>query len=167
MGEYYWTRHSEFKMKQYALSEQRVRRVIRHPDRVEKSIVPGMVAVMQIAGTSKNRQEIWVMYEIKGKVKSEKGKGEEGEEKTSNLKSQISNIRSSSNFQLLNSKFQTMSPAQKFRLQRQQEFLAKKSGGGEGGKILRIISVWRYPGTSPERDPIPEDILDEIRDMMR
>ena len=27
---------------------------------------------------------------------------------------------------------------------------------------LRIISAWRYPGVSPKRDPIPEDILREL-----
>lgn len=27
---------------------------------------------------------------------------------------------------------------------------------------LKIISAWRYPGISPERDPIPSDILREI-----
>jgi hypothetical protein len=27
---------------------------------------------------------------------------------------------------------------------------------------LRIISAWRYPGVSPKRDPIPEDILQEL-----
>lgn len=27
---------------------------------------------------------------------------------------------------------------------------------------IRIISAWRYPGVSPKRNPIPEDILREI-----
>jgi hypothetical protein len=27
---------------------------------------------------------------------------------------------------------------------------------------LKIISAWRYPGVSPKRNPIPEDILREI-----
>lgn len=27
---------------------------------------------------------------------------------------------------------------------------------------VRIISAWRYPGVSPKRDPIPEEILQEI-----
>jgi hypothetical protein len=27
---------------------------------------------------------------------------------------------------------------------------------------LRIISSWRYPGVSPKRDPIPEEILREL-----
>jgi hypothetical protein len=31
---------------------------------------------------------------------------------------------------------------------------------------LRIISAWRYPGISPKRDPIPEEILDEIKNLI-
>ncbi len=154
-GSYVWTRHSEFKMKQYALSQQRVRRIIRHPDRVEKSIVPRMVAVMQIAGTSKNRQEIWVMYEV---VKSQK------------LQVESKNVqpgKAISNSQLPTPNFKTLSPAQKFRLQRQQEFLTKKGMSTENGKALRIISAWRYPGTSPARDPIPSEILEELQDIVR
>ncbi|MCX6767103.1 MAG: hypothetical protein NT170_05025 [Candidatus Moranbacteria bacterium] len=27
---------------------------------------------------------------------------------------------------------------------------------------IRLISAWRYPGVSPKRDPIPEDILREL-----
>lgn len=29
-------------------------------------------------------------------------------------------------------------------------------------KRIKIISAWRYPGVSPKRDPIPEEILREI-----
>ena len=29
---------------------------------------------------------------------------------------------------------------------------------------LRIISAWRYPGVSPKRNPIPEEILRELED---
>jgi len=28
---------------------------------------------------------------------------------------------------------------------------------------INIISAWRYPGVSPKRNPIPEEILNEIR----
>ena len=31
-----------------------------------------------------------------------------------------------------------------------------------GQQKIRIISAWRYPGVSPKRDPIPEDILREL-----
>ncbi|EKE10812.1 MAG: hypothetical protein ACD_15C00195G0003 [uncultured bacterium] len=29
---------------------------------------------------------------------------------------------------------------------------------------IKIISAWRYPGVSPEKNPIPEDILREIEE---
>lgn len=31
---------------------------------------------------------------------------------------------------------------------------------------LKIITAWRYPGKSPERDPIPKNILQEIRSII-
>ena len=31
---------------------------------------------------------------------------------------------------------------------------------------IKIITAWRYPGKSPERDPIPEEILSEIRNLL-
>jgi len=31
-----------------------------------------------------------------------------------------------------------------------------------GPNKIRIISAWRYPGVSPKRDPIPEDILRDL-----
>ena len=36
----------------------------------------------------------------------------------------------------------------------------------EKGKI-KIITAWRYPGKSPERDPIPLEILKEINMVTR
>lgn len=153
MENYVWTRHSEYKLQQYALSKQRIRRVIRHPDRIEKSIVPGMIAAMQIAGTSKNRQEIWTMYEIRSensscdlKIKSKKNTG---------LKNFEHNVLSRS-----------MSPAQRFRFERQEEFRLKNSIIKEDEKCFHVISVWRYPGTSSERDPIPKEILEDIRNIV-
>jgi hypothetical protein len=59
----FWTKHSREKMKHYRLSEARVKRVLWHPDRVEKGIAPGTVAKMQIAGSKKHPSEIWVMYQ--------------------------------------------------------------------------------------------------------
>ncbi|MEK7606932.1 MAG: hypothetical protein AAB444_01955 [Patescibacteria group bacterium] len=36
-------------------------------------------------------------------------------------------------------------------------------GEGSRRKALKIITAWRYPGISPERDPVPQEILDEVR----
>ncbi len=63
-GSLLWTKHSIEKMKFYGLSEQRVKRVLRNPKRVEEGIVPGTVAVMQAAGSKKRPSEIWTMYII-------------------------------------------------------------------------------------------------------
>ena len=98
---YLWTRHVQWKMRYYRLSESRIRRVLRHPDRTEQSIVEGAVAFMQRAGTSTRPSEIWVMG-----IPSPQGK-------------------------------------------------------------LILVSAWRYPGKSPERDPVPEDILQEVQELLR
>lgn len=92
---YFWTRHSQYKMRYYGLSPQRIKRVIRHPARTEEAIAPGLIAVMA-PSDSKKYSEIWAMYKL--------------------TKTQI-----------------------------------------------KIITAWRYPGKSPARNPIPQEILDEIR----
>jgi hypothetical protein len=33
-------------------------------------------------------------------------------------------------------------------------------------KKICIITVWRYPGVSPKRDPIPDSVLREIRNIL-
>lgn len=39
---------------------------------------------------------------------------------------------------------------------------AKIGLGSIGGEQIRIISAWRYPGVSPKRSPIPEEIWQEL-----
>ena len=108
-----WTRHAAFKMRQYGLTAQRILRVVKNPQRTEEGIVKNTIAVMQPAslrtkdGKRVWSQEIWAMYQIKGKSKNEKIK--------------------------------TFTPQK-----------------------IRLISAWRYPGVSPKRDPIPEEILREL-----
>jgi hypothetical protein len=58
---YAWTRHVKQKMLHYRMSPSLVKRIIRHPARMEEGIAPGTVAVMQPART-KRAQEFWVMY---------------------------------------------------------------------------------------------------------
>lgn len=75
-----FTRHSEYKMRQYGLSVQKIRGVIRNPKRREVGIVPKTVAVMQPVSIKKEndkparpgepvrsggetwKQEIWALY---------------------------------------------------------------------------------------------------------
>ena len=98
-----WTKHAIEKMKQYRLSEGRIRRVLHTPTRVEEGIAPNTIAIMQPAGTSRKPSEIWVMYQT---LKSTK------------------------------------------KLSKQSKKIAKKMK-------IKIISVWRYPGQSPLRQPPP------------
>jgi hypothetical protein len=74
-GELVFTKHSEYKMRQYNLSGQKVRGVIRNPKRREVGIMPKTVAVMQPLSVKKEngketwKQEIWVMYKEEGSKK--------------------------------------------------------------------------------------------------
>lgn len=59
----YWTKHAKGKMSYYQLSEKRVKRALRKPDRKELGIAPRTIAIMQTTGTKKRPTEIWVMYQ--------------------------------------------------------------------------------------------------------
>lgn len=65
MKELVWTSHSRAKMRQYGLSEGRIKRVIHSPFRTEEGIAEGTVAMMQKAGSEKNPYELWVMVSDK------------------------------------------------------------------------------------------------------
>src|SRR3989344_8529158 len=75
---YTWTNHVGRKMMLYVLSADRVKRVIRNPNRSEKGVAPNTVAVMQpgkmnaanMGKPASWKEEIWVMYaEKKGQPK--------------------------------------------------------------------------------------------------
>ena len=69
-GLFYWTKHSQEKLRQYGLSASRVKRLIRHPERIEAGIAPETWASMQTAGSKKHPYEIWIMYVIVGQIPS-------------------------------------------------------------------------------------------------
>jgi len=125
---YFWTTHSIYKMRQYGLSEQKIRNVIKSPFRKEEGIVKNTVAAMQPVSSKLDgkkkiwKQEIWVMYQIR---------------KAENPKSEIRNPK-----QFLKFKIQNFANQQ-----------------------IRIISAWRYPGVSPKRNPIPEEIIRELSEL--
>ena len=133
---YLWTMHSHDKMREYNLSESRVKRIVRHPTRVEKSIIEDeqIVAAMQPAG-GKNYTEIWVIYKL---------------EKSKSPSSQKSVKSEGINF-IENAAYKK---------------LLQQTGAFSSGKI-KVITAWRYPGKSPARDPIPEDILSDIRGILQ
>ncbi|MEK9155004.1 MAG: hypothetical protein AAB596_02990 [Patescibacteria group bacterium] len=47
----------------YHLSEQRVRRVLHAPARIEEGVAPNTIALMQSAGSLKRPYEIWTMIQ--------------------------------------------------------------------------------------------------------
>lgn len=96
MKPYAWTQHARMKMQFYKLSEGRVKRVVRVPDRVEEGIAPGTIACMQRNTTSTKPSEIWVMVH-------------------------------------------------------------------DTKDVRKVISAWRYPGTTKKGEPLPEEILAEFR----
>jgi len=97
--DYFWTKHSEAKMRFYGLSKQRVQRVLHTPKRIESGIALSTIAMMQVAGSQKHPYEIWVMLQ---KTKTRQ----------------------------------------------------------------KIISAWRYPGRTKAGEPLPEQILAEIRESL-
>jgi hypothetical protein len=128
-SKYIWTTHAWEKMQQYGISEQRVKRIVRFPKRIEEGILDGAVAAMSPCGRSavgrqpSHTSEMWVMYVIEN----------------SKLKAQKSKVGELDNI---------------------QSFL------GNTGRRFKIITVWRYPGVSPVRDAIPDDVLSEIRALL-
>lgn len=48
-----------------------------------------------------------------------------------------------------------------------QEIWVMYQQGAKGHGKIKIISAWRYPGKSPEHNPIPKDILEEVRDLLK
>ena len=67
---YLLTFHVRDKMRYYRLTEGRIKRIIRHPARVEEGILEGAMACMQPAG-GKQYSEIWAMYLVP-KINGEK-----------------------------------------------------------------------------------------------
>jgi len=66
----YWTKHSQAKMHFYGISENKAKRILRNPKRVEEGVAPKTIAMMQRAGSKKHPYEIWVMIQkIKAKTK--------------------------------------------------------------------------------------------------
>lgn len=121
---YEFTNHARVKMRQYGITESRVKRIIRYPERTEETVIEKAIAAMQKTGGKKDK-EMWVMYLIgKSKIKSQKSKNEEDDER-----------EGISNFSL---------PVRK----------------------IKVITAWRYPGVSPRRNPIPDEVLAEVRDLL-
>lgn len=128
---YFFTRYSKMKMKHYGISENRIKRIVRFPARVEEGIASKTIAAMQPAD-GKQYQEIWTMYQIVKK------------RLTDNRRQIISNGEEKEKKSLDNFKQWT----------------------GDKDGVIKIITAWRYPGKSPARNPVPEEIMEEVRNIL-
>ncbi len=71
---FYWTSHVKNKMLFYRLSEQKIRTILKSPDRREEGIAPNTSAVMKRNDTPKRKEEIWVMLTDNEKIKNQSSK---------------------------------------------------------------------------------------------
>lgn len=133
---HFWTEHSVFKMKFYGLSKQRIIRVIRNPKRTEEGIVKNTVAVMQPVSVKKKN-------------------GKEAWSQEIWCMYQIQGIKN--NESRIKNRFKKKKFNFKFLIHNSVNFAESK---------IRIISAWRYPGVSPKRNPIPEDVLLELENIL-
>lgn len=62
-GRIQWTKHAREKMYYYRISEKKVKKILKNPERIEEGIAPGTLAVMKRKKTKKP-EEIWIMYQI-------------------------------------------------------------------------------------------------------
>lgn len=144
-SKYHWTLHVTEKMHYYGLSEQKVLGVIRNPKRTETGIVDDTVAVMAPVGNvSKNsKPSKWKRSYLNEENQDDKWNQEIWVMYQLNSKDQKTNIKreesSSSKIQELQQKINSVTQ-------------------------IIIISAWRYPGVSPQNNPIPEEILREIEE---
>jgi len=69
----FWTKHVKEKMRFYNLSETRLKKLLKNPERIERGIAPKTVAIMQTTKAKKRPTEIWLMYQ-KRKLKTQNSK---------------------------------------------------------------------------------------------
>ena len=132
---FHWTSHIKNKMLFYRISEQKIRTILKSPDRREEGIAPNTSAVMKRNDTPKRKEEIWVMY------RQNVGSGKLDDRGLMKKKSNSSHSTSTKVHPASNPPHPTNQTSR-----------------------LILISSWRYPGKSKEGKaiPIPEDILSEL-----
>lgn len=150
-----WTHHSRMKMAHYRLTESRLKRIIRHPSRTEEAILEDAVACMQPSG-GKKYDEIWVMYVL---VKIGGFRDD--------MLSRPDSSAPAADFANSRTKFfRLRRKPSKLRPPLSQKHIISTASRFFGGSKIKIITAWRYPGKSPARDPIPAEILREIKSLL-
>ena len=64
--QYKWTSHIKNKMLFYRISEQKIKTILKNPDRHEEGIAPNTNASMKRNDTPKRKEELWIMYQKRG-----------------------------------------------------------------------------------------------------
>jgi hypothetical protein len=146
----HWTNHSRMKMKFYGLSEARVKRVLRAPKRVEEGIAENTIALMQPAS-----------------VKTRAGKPFLAKGKKFFPRQSASSPRQSTAEEIWTQEIWVMIQI-KHRLtqtfaQTNVDNFQRKSVISPRQSAITVISTWRYPGKSPVRNPIPKEIISELK----
>ena len=158
-GKYIWTGHAAIKMRHYRLTPSRVKRVIRYPVRVEEGILEGAVAAMQPAG-GKQYSEIWTMYTVV--VWSDRGNLFRRHEKIPQRGIFLRARSRSAALGGIHARETSRGPSQEVAATA-TDFLGEIPAEG---KKIKVITAWRYPGKAPEHDPVPQEILREIRKLI-
>ena len=181
VDKYIWTNHSKMKMRHYRLTESRVKRIIRHPARAEEGILEGAIAAMQPA-EGKKYSEIWVMYVLAHKggsgdntfsrhahpasagfVKGRCDFSPSAKPGKSHLPLSRKHIASTAPF--IADGLERNITAQYFQ-KHFPRFNGISAFGRSEMKKVKVITAWRYPGRAPERDPVPDSILKEIKNIL-
>jgi len=139
---YYWTAHVAEKMHYYGLSEQKVLGVIRRPVRIETGIAENTVAVMIPVGNIKKNKKpsMW-----------NRSFNDDGQQEKWSQEIWVM--------------YQTKNQKSKIKITNQNPKLKELQNKINSNKKITIISAWRYPGVSPKKNPIPEEILREIEEI--
>jgi hypothetical protein len=160
---YQWTTHVTEKMHYYGLSEQKVLGVIRSPKRIETGIVENTVAVMLPVGNIKKGNETkpafakasaWQRWGrpvfAPADAHAIAGKPEDTWNQEIWVMYQLKSQ---------NKKFKAKSKIENPKLRELEKRI-------NANNKITIISAWRYPGVSPKNNPIPEEIIREIEEIM-
>ena len=145
-NKYHWTAHVTEKMHYYGLSEQKVLGVIRSPRRVETGIAENTVAVMVPVGEKSLAQR------EKNKGKKSMFGGYQGDKPWTQEIWVMYQIK-------------TESKKLEIEINPKNAKLRELQNKINLSKKLTIISAWRFPGVSSEKDPIPAEIWREIEEM--
>jgi len=140
---YYWTAHVAEKMHYYGLSEQKILGVIRRPQRIETGIAENTVAVMIPVGNIKKNKKpsMW-----------NRSFNDDGEQQKWSQEIWVM--------------YQTKNQKTKSKVTTQNEKLKDLQDKINSNKKITIISAWRYPGVSPKKNPIPEEIMRELEEIV-